>query len=79
MEKFRNNLVQVINDAKLPIGEAYYVLKDVFRDVQDAYKEALEAIEVQEKEEQRYRIRHYVCILYHSFPLKNSLHQVRTG
>ena len=52
MEKFRNNLVQVINDAKLPIGEAYYVLKDVFRDVQDAYKEALEAIEVQEKEEQ---------------------------
>ena len=52
MEKFRNNLVQVINDAKLPIGEAYYVLKDVFRDVQDAYKEALEAIEAQEKEEQ---------------------------
>ena len=52
MEKVRNNLVQVINDAKLPIGEAYYVLKDVFRDVQDAYKEALEAIEVQEKEEQ---------------------------
>lgn len=52
MEKFRNNLVQVINNAKLPIGEAYYVLKDVFRDVQDAYKEALEAIETQEKEEQ---------------------------
>ena len=52
MEKFRNNLVQVINDAKLPIGEAYYVLKDVFRDVQDAYKEALEVIEAQEKEEQ---------------------------
>lgn len=52
MEKFRNNLVQVINNAKLPIGEAYYVLKDVFRDVQDAYKEALEAIEAQEKEEQ---------------------------
>ena len=52
MEKFRNNLVQVINDAKLPIGEAYYVLKDIFRDVQDAYKEALEVIETQEKEEQ---------------------------
>ena len=52
MEKFRNNLVQVINNAKLPIGEAYYVLKDVFRDVQDAYKEALEAIEAQEREEQ---------------------------
>lgn len=52
MEKFRNNLVQVINNAKLPIGEAYYVLKDVFRDVQDAYKEALEAVEAQEREEQ---------------------------
>ena len=49
MEKFRNNLVQVINNAKLPIGEAYYVLKDVFKDVQDENKKA---VDEKEKEEQ---------------------------
>lgn len=50
MEKFRTNLIQVINTAQLPIGEAYYVLKDVFRDVQDAYKESLKEQERLEKE-----------------------------
>ena len=50
MEKFRTNLIQVINTAQLPIGEAYYVLKDVFRDVQDAYKESLREQERLEKE-----------------------------
>lgn len=50
MEKFRTNLIQVINTAQLPIGEAYYVLKDVFRDVQDAYKENLKEQEILEKQ-----------------------------
>lgn len=50
MEKFRTNLIQVINTAQLPIGEAYYVLKDVFRDVQDAYKESLKEQEILEKQ-----------------------------
>ena len=50
MEKFRTNLIQVINTAQLQIGEDYYVLKDVFRDVQDAYRESLKEQEILEKQ-----------------------------
>ena len=39
MEEFRLKLFEVCNESKLPIEAIYFVVKDVFRDVQDAYKE----------------------------------------
>jgi hypothetical protein len=38
MEEFKNNLLYVINNSKLPIDATYYVFKDVFRELDDAYK-----------------------------------------
>lgn len=44
MEKLRNKLFESLNEALqggLPMEAAYYVVKDVFRDFQDAYIEAI--------------------------------------
>lgn len=38
-EQFRINLINLINDCGLPIGGAYYVLKDVFHTLEQAYVE----------------------------------------
>lgn len=49
MEEFRKQLVQVFNDSQLPFEAKFYILKDVFRDVDDVYKNVLE--QMQEKAE----------------------------
>lgn len=36
-EYFQSNLLEVINNSKLPIGVAYFVIKGVFKEVQDSY------------------------------------------
>lgn len=37
IETFKNNLIMLINNSHLTIGCAYYVLKDVYKDVERAY------------------------------------------
>ena len=44
MEEFKNNLFYVINNSKLPIDATYYVFKDVFRELDDAYKSYLKRV-----------------------------------
>lgn len=41
MEEFRNQLVALINANQLPFEAKFYVLKDVYRDVWDAYQASL--------------------------------------
>ena len=41
MEQLKQKLVQVVNEANLPLDAIYYVTKDFFRDVDDAYKQFL--------------------------------------
>lgn len=43
MEEFRKALLEVINTegVKLPLDAAYYVMKDVFRDLSDTYMNSL--------------------------------------
>lgn len=39
---FKKNITNVINNSQLPISILYYVVKDVFRDIEQIYNETLE-------------------------------------
>lgn len=41
MEQLRANLLYVLNTCELPIDAAYYVTKDVFRELEDMYSQEL--------------------------------------
>ena len=49
MEEFRNQIIKLFQENPLPLEAKYYVLKDVFRDVNEGYYNQLEAIK-KEKE-----------------------------
>lgn len=39
---FKDNLITVIGNSQLPIGVTYYILKDVFQNIEMLYNETLE-------------------------------------
>lgn len=39
MEEFKNNLIKITNESNLPIEAIYFVVKDFYRDVEDAFKQ----------------------------------------
>ena len=41
MEQLKQQLLQVVNESNLPLEAIYYVCKDFFRDVDDAYTKFL--------------------------------------
>lgn len=51
MEKLKNKLLQVVNESGLPLDAVYYVCKDFFRDVDDAYQQFL--LKQQEEENKK--------------------------
>ena len=42
IEELHNNLINDINKSQLPVGIIYYVLKDVYSNVEYGYNKALE-------------------------------------
>lgn len=38
MEEFKNELIEVVNNAKLPPEAIYFVVKDFYRDIVDTYE-----------------------------------------
>lgn len=38
---FKDNLVNLIGNSNLPIGVTYYILKDIFLEIQNIYNETL--------------------------------------
>lgn len=42
MEQLKQQLLQLVNSSQLPMEAIYYVVKDFYRDVDDAYKQALQ-------------------------------------
>lgn len=48
MEELKQKLLQVVNTSNLPLEAIYYIVKDLFRDVDDTYQRALR----QEKQQQ---------------------------
>lgn len=38
---FKNDLVNTINKSGLPVGIAYYIIKDLFMEIQNAYETTL--------------------------------------
>lgn len=53
MEELRINLIQTINQAgvNLPLEAIFYVVKDVYRDVEESYRNLLKSQEVQKQKE----------------------------
>lgn len=43
MDNFNSNLIREINMSNLQIGEIYYVLKSIFKDVENLYNKQAEA------------------------------------
>lgn len=50
MEELKQKLTEVINGCQLPFEAIFYVVKDVYRDVNDIYIEMLKKKEVQKEE-----------------------------
>lgn len=50
---FKKNIANVISNSQLPISVLYYVIKDIYRDIEQIYNETLEKElkEVQEEKE----------------------------
>ena len=44
MEDLRDAILKVLNDSQLPLDAKYYVLKDVFRDVDKIYYDKLREV-----------------------------------
>jgi len=51
MEELRESLINLINSSQLPLDAKYYVLKDVFREVDKVYYDELRKL--REKGEQK--------------------------
>ena len=39
---FKKNIANVIGNSQLPVGVLYYILKDVMRDIENLYEDALQ-------------------------------------
>lgn len=39
----KNDLVNIINKSGLPVGVAYYIIKDLFMEIQNAYEATLKS------------------------------------
>ena len=49
MEQLKNDILKVINDAKLPLDAKYYVVKDIYRDLEAIYYQNLIKLNQQEE------------------------------
>lgn len=41
LNNFKSDMVNTINDSGLPVGIVYYIMKDLFIDIENAYKQTL--------------------------------------
>ena len=52
MEEFREQLVKLFNECSLPFDAKFYILKDVFRDVDEVYRNQLQKLNKERGSEQ---------------------------
>ena len=43
LNDFKNDLVNTVNKSGLPVGVAYYIIKDLFMEIQSAYEATLKS------------------------------------
>ena len=48
MEELKRKLLQVVNESNLPLEAIYYLVKDLYRDVDDTYQRYLKEFEKQQ-------------------------------
>lgn len=49
MYELKDNLLQICNESGLPLEAIVFVVRDLYRDVEDAYKRYKEAVTQQEQ------------------------------
>lgn len=42
MEILKQNIVALIGESQIPVGATYYILKDLFNDITNAYQKSIE-------------------------------------
>lgn len=50
-EVFKESITFLIQNSNLDVGIIYYILKDIFKDVENAYYQAIQKEIIEEKEE----------------------------
>ena len=53
MEELKRKLLQVVNESNLPLEAIYYLVKDLYRDVDDTYQRYLKEAEEVAKQQQQ--------------------------
>lgn len=56
MEELRKKIAQDVNESKLPLDCIYYLLKDLFRDIEMQYSSYIQQMESQKQQEQENKI-----------------------
>ena len=51
MEELKRKLLQVVNESNLPLEAIYYLVKDLYRDVDDTYQHYLREAQKQQEEQ----------------------------
>lgn len=52
-QQYKNTIYDVINNCNLPASNVYYILKDVFYDVEKTYLKELKKLSLQKQEEEQ--------------------------
>lgn len=52
IKEFENQLIELINNAEIPAGAAYYILKDVLNKVQNVFQNNVIADQLQQQQQE---------------------------
>lgn len=57
LNNLKNDIIKLVNESQIPVGVAYYIIKDIYHDISVAYENAVlnelksQATDIQEKED----------------------------
>lgn len=53
MEELKKELLKICNSSELPLEAIYYVVKDLYRDVDDVYRKTMEKLSISQEQEEK--------------------------
>ena len=52
-QQYKNTIYNIINTCNLPASNAYYILKDIFHDIEMTYFKEIEKLKIKNQEQQK--------------------------
>lgn len=53
MEELRRKIFDIINGSNLPAECVYYIIKDIYRDIENTYFQYLDSIKIKEEKDNK--------------------------